>query len=167
MLMRSGGWIKAGSAMAMLALVSGCALLDEITAPSPKPAAAPAPPASAATASESAKTAAVPPAPPPPAPPPRERPQSAPVPDFDPARLVGLDKDETLATLGQPAAVREQPPATVWTYRTRDCAVDLFFYMDLATRAFRVLTTEVTTDLKSPDARRVCLNRLRSASRGQ
>jgi hypothetical protein len=111
--------------------------------------------------------AATPPTPPPPTPPPRERPPSPPVADFDPAKHVGLDKEETLAALGQPAAVREQPPATVWTYRSRECALDVFFYMDLATRAFRVLTTEVTTDLKSADARRNCLNRLRSASRGQ
>ena len=153
--------------MAMLALVSGCDFLKEITGDT-APATTPASSAPASVAApEPPKVASVPPAPPPPTPPPRERPQSAPVPDFDPAKLVGLSKDETLSALGQPAAVREQPPATVWTYRTRDCAVDLFFYMDLATRAFRVLTTEVTTDLKSPDARRVCLNRLRSASRGQ
>jgi hypothetical protein len=107
-------------------------------------------------------------APPPPARAPRDRPQqpSAPA-DFDPAKLVGLGKDETLSALGQPAGVREQPPATVWTYRSRDCALDVFFYMDLSTRTFRVLTTEVTSELKSADARRTCLNRLRTASRGQ
>jgi hypothetical protein len=154
--------------VAVLALVAGCELISEIVSEEPK-VAAPAPqpaPEPQQPPDDSTTVAATPPAPPPPASPPRERP-AAPTVDFDPAKLVGLNKEETLSTLGQPAAVRDQPPATVWTYRTRECALDVFFYMDLATRAFRVLTTEVTSDLKSADARRNCLNRLRSASRGQ
>lgn len=156
--------------MAVLALISGCDLLNElvgnepeVTVSVPPPAPAPEPP----QPPEDTTVASTPPAPPPPASPPRERPAAPPTVDFDPAKLVGLDKEETLATLGQPAAVREQPPATVWTYRSRECSLDVFFYMDLATRAFRVLTTETNSDLKSADARRTCLNRLRSASRGQ
>jgi hypothetical protein len=146
--------------MALLALVAGCDVLRDILPDAQPPAAPSAQPAPPPAPTPPAQAAAVPP-PPPPAP--RERP--APVPDFDPAKLVGLDKDQTLSTLGQPNATREQPPATVWTYKTRDCSIDLFFYMDIATRQFRVLTTEVTTDLKSAEARRSCLNRLRAASR--
>lgn len=162
--MSAQGWIKAGLAMAVLALVPGCELIRDIL---PSPTTAEAPPIQPAptpspTPAPPHETASAPP-PPPPSPVPRERPP--PTPDFDPAKLVGLDKDQTLATLGQPSATREQPPATVWTYKTRECAIDVFFYMDIATRQFRVLTTEVTTDLKSADARRNCLNRLRAASR--
>jgi len=148
--------------MALFALVSGCDLLRDFSSDQENaeaPSAQPAPPTVPAAPPESQSASA----PPPPAPPPRERP--LPTPDFDPEKLVGLDKDQTLSTLGQPSATREQPPATVWTYKTRDCSIDLFFYMDIATRQFRVLTTEVTTDLKSAEARRSCLNRLRAASR--
>ena len=162
--MWSRGWNKAGSAMAVLALLSGCETVREllgedeqaaVTIDVPQPTSEPEP------------VVVAPAAPPPPARAPRERPQQAAPADFDPTKLVGLGKDETLAALGQPAGVREQPPATVWTYRSRECALDVFFYMDLSTRAFRVLTTEVTSELKSADARRTCLNRLRTASRGQ
>jgi hypothetical protein len=151
--------------MAVLALLSGCDTLREWMgeeAKAPAPAAEPAPEPAAPPPAQVAS-----PVPPPPAPAPRERPQATPPSDFDPAKLIGLGKDQTLSMLGQPAAVREQPPATVWTYRARECALDIFFYMDLSTRTFRVLTTEVTSELKSADARRTCLNRLRTASRGQ
>ena len=164
--MLSRGCIRAGSALAVLALLSGCETVREWLGEDEKPPAPTAQPAPDPPVSPPAQAAL--PAPPPPAPAPRERPQAAAQPtDFDPAKLIGLEKDQTLAMLGQPAAVREQPPATVWTYRSRECALDIFFYMDLSTRAFRVLTTEVTSELKSADARRTCLNRLRTASRGQ
>jgi hypothetical protein len=65
--------------------------------------------------------------------------------------------------LGQPAAVREQPPSTVWTYKAPGCTLDVFFFMDLSTRAFRVLTTELNIDSRANDARRVCLTRLQAA----
>jgi hypothetical protein len=68
--------------------------------------------------------------------------------------------------LGQPSSVREQPPSTVWTYKAQGCALDVFFFMDLSTRAFRVLSTELTTDPKVTDARRVCLRQLQANSRG-
>jgi hypothetical protein len=160
--MWSRGCIRAVSALAVLALLSGCDTLRGLLGEDEQAAA---PVVVPQPSSEPEPVVIATPAPPPPAPAPRERPQ-APA-DFDPAKLVGLGKDQTLVLLGQPAAVREQPPATVWTYRTRECALDVFFYMDLSTRAFRVLTTEVTSELKSADARRTCLNRLRTASRGQ
>ena len=152
--------------MALLALLSGCETVRELLGEDDNTVAVPI--EVPEPTSEPEPVVIAPAAPPPPARAPRERPpqQTAPA-DFDPAKLVGLGKDETLAMLGQPAGVREQPPATVWTYRSRECALDVFFYMDLSTRAFRVLTTEVTSELKSADARRTCLNRLRTASRGQ
>jgi hypothetical protein len=151
--------------MALLALLSGCETVRELLGEDDDLAAVPI--EVPQPTSEPEPVVIAPAAPPPPTRAPRERAPQAPPADFDPAKLVGLGKDETLAMLGQPAAVREQPPATVWTYRSRECALDVFFYMDLSTRAFRVLTTEVTSELKSADARRTCLNRLRTASRGQ
>ena len=155
--------------MALLTLVAGCELVHDIfstepqapvatteaEAPPPAPAPAPSPPASEVARAQPPAAAVEP----------RRERAPAPPPEFDPRRLVGLDKDEALALLGQPSAVREQSPSTVWSYRSRDCTLDLFFYMDLATRAFRVLTWDLNTDQKTADSRRACLARIRAASR--
>jgi hypothetical protein len=103
---------------------------------------------------------------PPPAPPRPRPPAQQQQPELDPRRLVGLDRDATLAMLGQPSSVREQPPSTVWTYKTQGCALDIFFFMDLSTRAFRVLSTELSIDSRAADARRNCLRQLQANSRG-
>lgn len=159
--MNAQGWLRALLGIALLGLVASCDLIRDVLSDDEAETAAQAAPEPEPSHEPQSEVASAPP--PAATRPPRERP--APPPEFDPRRLVGLDKDETVALLGQPASVRDQPPSTVWTYKTRDCALDVFFYMDLATRAFRVLTYDVTTDGKSADARRVCLNRLRAASR--
>lgn len=91
----------------------------------------------------------IPPAPPParparkplpPAPatvPPTEEPAKS----FD--RLHGLDEAETIALLGQPKERAEAPPAVLWRYASRDCDLDLYFYLDLQSRQKRILHYEV------------------------
>jgi len=93
---------------------------------SPAPAPASPPPPAAVVAS----------LPPVPTPPPSLRP-------IEPQRLVGLTQPEVQALLGAPSAVREQPPSLVWTYRTSDCGLELFFYLDLATKAYKALTYDI------------------------
>lgn len=72
-------------------------------------------------------------------PPPTEQP-----PPIAPERLVGLTEDQTRALIGSPAAVRDEPPAKVWTYGSAGCGLDVFFYLDLASKTFKALTYEVT-----------------------
>ena len=71
---------------------------------------------------------------PPPAP-------SAEVQSFD--KLEGLDQSQTVAFLGQPLQRAEAPPAVLWRYASRDCALDVYFYLDLESREMRVLHYEV------------------------
>ncbi len=108
------------SILIVLAL-GGCSLLDP-SAPPPSANAAPA-----------EQEAALPPVP---SPPPATRP-------IEPQRLLGLSQAEVQTLLGAPTAVREQPPALVWAYRASDCGLELFFYLDLTSKAYRALTYDI------------------------
>jgi len=86
----------------------------------------------------------VPPQPAPTVPPPEP---PAPLPAPRPETLVGLDPAQTESLLGPPAAVREQSPATIWSYTTTNCRLDLFFYMNMASKRLSALSY----DLKNQD----------------
>lgn len=45
-------------------------------------------------------------------------------------RLLGIDNDDLSDLLGAPSLEREEPPATIWQYRTPSCVVDVFLYSD-------------------------------------
>ena len=104
---------------------------------------------------------------PPPAPEALPAPAPAPVPGLskaiDPKRLVGLTREQVTALIGPPRRVSDNPPATVWAYRTDGCSLDVMFYMDLGTRTFRALAYEVKSDGSSHLAEPECLGRIRAA----
>jgi hypothetical protein len=58
-------------------------------------------------------------------------------------KLQGLDQHETAAFLGEPAERAEAPPALLWRYTSHDCALDVYFYLDLESSEMRVLHYEV------------------------
>ena len=138
-----------------LALLAGCSTVDDMTlgdrvgakaAPAARP---PAPaPAPAAPATDPPVAAVVPPVRAPVKPPVMK--------NLEPAKLMGLTYEDAEAAAGKPAATREEPPATVWRYQTEDCVVDVFFYMDLATKQFRAVSYDVKPSKKTADAQRVC-----------
>lgn len=76
--------------------------------------------------------------------------------------LIGLSEEEVVRLLGAAGNLREEPPATVWEYRTSDCALNLFFYMDMETRRFRALAYDAsTTDGSTGDrALSLCLEQI-------
>lgn len=131
-----------------LAAMAGCAAVEEFLAPKPKadaPAGAPAP--------EGAKPAT------------DLRPETAAAPTpFDPKRLIGLDTAATQDLLGAPNEVRAGDPATVWHYKARDCALDVYFYADLGAQTLRALAYDVTTAQPTADERSVkaCAGRIRA-----
>lgn len=113
----------------------------------PHPARKPAPPTLAALpAPEAAPEAA-------PAPPPSAEP-----PDFD--KLQGLDQTQTAAVLGEPAQRAEAPPAVLWRYASRDCALDVYFYLDLQSRVMRVLHYEIRYTDGSERSQQKCYGEL-------
>jgi hypothetical protein len=95
--------------------------------------------------------------PPVPTPPPTVRP-------FEPQRLVGLTRPEVQALLGAPVTVREQPPALVWAYRGDDCGLELSFYLDLASKAYKALTYNITPRRQGGAEGGFCIAELRTAA---
>jgi hypothetical protein len=70
------------------------------------------------------------------------------VPPVDPHTIVGKSQDQMVAMLGQPTAIQNSPPATIWQYRTDSCVLDVLFYMDMGTNSLRALDY----DARFPDA---------------
>jgi hypothetical protein len=53
--------------------------------------------------------------------------------------LIGLDQSGAMRVLGQATEKSDEPPATVWRYKTASCELDLFFYLDLRSGRMRTL----------------------------
>lgn len=84
----------------------------------------------------------------------------------DPGQLMGLDDRRIVALLGEPAAEEEVPPAKVWTYRGKNCALQLFFYAEINTQEFRALTYEMQNAGPTEDDKRRCLREVMKADAG-
>jgi hypothetical protein len=83
------------------------------------------------------------------------------------ADLHGLDQDETVALLGEPAQRTEAPPAIMWRYQSRHCQLDVYFYLDLESREMRVLHYEVRDEHAGAEpAQRQCYRELVTDRRG-
>ena len=109
-----------------LILLSACDVQEPASAPAPPPPPTPvAPPDVAAL--------------PKPIPPPKDHAQQP----IDPQKLVGLSQEETRHLIGNPSAMRDEPPAVVWSYGSSGCGLDIFFYLDLASQTFKALTYDL------------------------
>jgi hypothetical protein len=62
-----------------------------------------------------------------------------PGPATEPIDIIGLSQAETAGLLGMPNAERDMAPAKVWRYETADCALDVFFYLDVSNNKFLAL----------------------------
>jgi hypothetical protein len=128
-------------------LLASCAVAPEATVTLP-----PAP--DVAEAAHPAVTAPVPPrparkpTPPAPAAPTEQPPAVAEVetPAVDPEHVIGLAEPDAEDWLGPPDQRTEAPPATIWHYASRDCEIDVYFYLDLQHRVMRVLHYEVRSN---------------------
>jgi hypothetical protein len=80
-------------------------------------------------------------------------------------QLIGLTQQETVTLLGAPAAQWDRPPARVWHYQGPDCAVDVFFYLDVSRNEFSALRyTAAGGDANTPPAGQTCLTRIRDVA---
>jgi uncharacterized protein YndB with AHSA1/START domain len=59
----------------------------------------------------------------------------------------------------------DEPPATVWRYKTASCELDLFFYLDLRSGRMRTLHYSFRGESAEEARRQECLRSL-MASRG-
>jgi hypothetical protein len=55
------------------------------------------------------------------------------------SELIGLDQPAATRLFGQATERSEEPPATVWRYKSNTCELDLFFYLDLRSGRMRTL----------------------------
>ena len=74
--------------------------------------------------------------------------------------LVGLDQPAAARLLGPATERTEEPPATVWRYKTADCELDLFFYLDLRSGQMRTLRYTLKNDGSNQAQQQDCLRSL-------
>ena len=79
--------------------------------------------------------------------------------------LIGLDQSGAMHLLGPATEKSDEPPATVWRYKTASCELDLFFYLDLRSGRMRTLHYSFKGDDAEVARRQECWRSL-IASRG-
>ena len=164
------------------AWLGGCALIDEaLNPPEPEPVAVvepepppvvepalppaprPRPPARVARLPAPAQQ------PQPQSPPPAQaQPEPAPEPALMPEiKLVGMSRGETATLLGAPAEERDAAPAKIWKFTSGECAVDVYFYLDVARNDFYALHYNVQDrwGVTTGEPAERCLQRIYSESR--
>jgi hypothetical protein len=91
----------------------------------------------------------------------------APVFQISPKSLVGLNQEATVALLGKTTDVRTESTATVWKYRTEDCELEVFFYLEVPSQTYRALTYDLKTAADSDYATRSCLGLIKAKYSGE
>jgi hypothetical protein len=90
-------------------------------------------------------------------------PRATVAPPLQPNELIGLDQPAATRLLGSAVERTEEPPATVWRYKTATCELDLFFYLDLRTGRMRTLHYTFKGGATDPTGRQNCLTDLVAA----
>ena len=74
--------------------------------------------------------------------------------------LIGLDQSAATRLFGTAVERSEEPPATIWRYKTASCELDLFFYLDLRSGRMRTLHYAFRGDATDSSRRQNCLRDL-------
>ncbi len=74
--------------------------------------------------------------------------------------LIGLDQPAATRLFGTAVERSEEPPATIWRYKTANCELDLFFYLDLRSGRMRTLHYAFRGDAADSSRRQNCLRDL-------
>jgi outer membrane biosynthesis protein TonB len=77
-------------------------------------------------------------------------------------QLIGIDQRAAKRLFGAAAEVSEEPPATIWRWRSADCELDLYFYLDLRSGQMRSLHYVFKRDAAGQDE---CVKSLAAATR--
>ncbi len=97
------------------------------------------------------------------APAPKRKPKRKPVVRIEPKSLVGLTRNQVRDMMGAPVTIADSPPSTVWSYRAKGCALDVFFYLDVGSKTFRALTFDLKTGDKNGAISPTCLGKIKAA----
>ncbi|MGH7097836.1 MAG: hypothetical protein ACREE4_09295 [Stellaceae bacterium] len=77
--------------------------------------------------------------------------------------LIGIDEHRAAQLFGGATKKIEQPPATIWRYKTPNCELDLFFYLDLRSGQMRTLHYAFKGDVDDTQKRQDCLRAIVAA----
>ena len=85
----------------------------------------------------------------------------------DPRTLIGKNQGDVRDMLGAPADIKNAAPATIWRYSAQNCALEVFFYMDLGTNTLRALTydAKVAEVAANDDVAAQCVGTIQSINR--
>lgn len=83
-----------------------------------------------------------------------------------PDALVGKSPLEVQAIIGAPVAVADRAPAKIWSYRSTECVVDIFFYLDVGSSTFRALTLDLKDAKGKPTQEPRCLGTIQALKNG-
>ena len=76
------------------------------------------------------------------------------------SELIGLDQPAATRLFGPATERSEEPPATVWRYKTATCELDLLFYLDLRSGRMRTLHYRLRGDGAKAEGQEGCLRSL-------
>ena len=100
------------------------------------------------------------------APAPKRKPKLKPVIKIEPKALVGLTRSQVREMIGAPVTIADSPPSTVWSYRAKGCALDVFFYLDVGSKTSRALTFDLKNGAKKGTVSPTCLGKIKAAGNG-
>ena len=80
---------------------------------------------------------------------------------YDPRRLIGLDRSQLRELLGIPEDVRDEASSLIWSFRGRECVLDVALYSSVQGEDLRVLQYSVESSFpeQDPDGE-VCVGRM-------
>lgn len=81
----------------------------------------------------------------------------------DSKTLVGKNEVELKDFLGPPKTVRNEPPAMVWSYQSRECSLDVFLYFDVGQKKFKSLAFRFFPETRVTQVERECLAEIQNA----
>lgn len=84
---------------------------------------------------------------------------------IEPVDVVGLSEDETVDLLGEPDERTWRPPSRVLRYASNGCAVDIYFYLDVAKDRFQALQLKAPGATMDESALQTCLGKVRDEHR--
>jgi hypothetical protein len=84
-----------------------------------------------------------------------------------PVDVVGLTEDATVNLLGPPIWRNWRPPSRILRYATADCAVDIYFYLDVVTDTFQALQVRAPSAAAASEELASCLGRVRNEHRSK
>lgn len=85
---------------------------------------------------------------------------------YHPRRLIGLDRNQLRKLLGFPDDVRDEASSLIWSFRGRECVLDVALYSSVEGEDLRVLqyNVESRSPKKDPDGG-VCVGRMVESAR--